>query len=268
MKQCWLCYMILCMAGSALAQTAPANEATEHAATLDAIRSFAQTYTKRLPNFTATQVLHRDVKPIRNGGTVFSRSALSPQDDVVEEQLSMVGGREVHKITKLNGKPVPADLADQPLGVFSRGEFGNLLGVLFDPATKASFEWDRMGKRDDRRVSEFKFQVPQKTGYGILEDGKTFRVPYRGKIFADPQTGEVLHVELNCTGIPGTSNYRQVDLAVDYEPTEVAGQPFLLPSHTRLYIRTRAGEMTSESDYKNYRRFASESSISFGDPDQ
>lgn len=74
-------------------------------------------------------------------------------------------------------------------------------------------------------------------------------------MFSDAETGAVLRIELQCE-IPPDSEYTELELTLDYKPAEVAGRPFVLPSHYHMHSR-------SEADYRNYRRFDADSSITF-----
>ncbi|MEP7353171.1 MAG: hypothetical protein ABI824_08075 [Acidobacteriota bacterium] len=253
---------IVWMTGSSHAQTPVPGSAgkpsrAEQAAILASVTEYAASYTRNLPNFTVTQIIERLTLPI--SGT---RRASQPL--LIEEQLSIVDLRETHKIVKLNGKAV-TDMDEAALGQFSRGEFGNLLAAIFSIAANTNFEWDRIANLNGRPMHVFNFRVPAATGYELQARGRTIRVSYRGQVWADMQTSAVMRVQLSCVDIPGNSEYKALDLTVDYKATQVAGKSYILPSQNRMRIRTALDSTTQDSDYKFYRRFGAEATLVFED---
>ena len=245
-----------------LAQT-PAKD--DHAAELAAIKDYALNYSERLPNFAAMQVVRRQVKPLQSGRISTGTRA---QTDTVEEQIGYVDHKELHKTLTVNGQKVKDGEADQS-GMFSRGEFGALLDTLFRKETRAEFRWDRMASIGGRKMVVFSFKVPQlPNGYAIMEGTRTLIVPYKGSLFADAETKAVMRIQMACTDIPLVSAYRGVDLTVDYKKIEVAGQEFLLPSHFTMNLRRLDADVTMDSTYRNYRRFAADATIIFEPEDR
>jgi hypothetical protein len=243
----------LVLMASAFAQDGPSKlNAREQATALGAIREYAMNYTKKLPNYTCTQVT----------------TTRGTQTDLIEEELSVVDHREVRKVTKINGKPAPKADPSQLSRPSSHGEFGNLLEVLFDPETRTDFRWDRFATLNGRRMYVFAFRVAQPEGYAIEEPKRIIRVAYRGLLYADYQTKAVLRIELECIKFPADSTYQAVEFTLDYQPTQVAGQEFTLPSHYQLHARRVFGETTIDIDYKSYRRFGAEATIVFDDSTQ
>ena len=76
------------------------------------------------------------------------------------------------------------------------GEFGNLLDVIFEPATGADLRWDRAATLNRRRVDVIAFRVPQPSGYVLTESRRTIQVPFEGFVFADAQTHTVLRIQM------------------------------------------------------------------------
>jgi hypothetical protein len=131
------CFAVLCVAGFAPAQIAPSSAAGQ-AAALNAIREYALSYTKRLPDYTCTQTT-------RQTTVLLDRFARRPSSgtDLIEEQLSFVNNREIRKVLEINGRAAAPEGPDQLMGTYSRGEFGNLLDIIFEPATGAEIRWKR-----------------------------------------------------------------------------------------------------------------------------
>jgi hypothetical protein len=215
-----------------------------------------------LPDFVYTQITQRAF--LRN-----VRSLAPPQNDAIEEQVTYAGHKESYVVTKLNGKAVDGIAHDQVGGLVSSGEFGSLLKNTFDPNAGAEFRWERSATRDGRTVYVFAFHVPEARGYGLAESRRTIRVPYKGLVYADAQTGAVVRIEMECE-IPGDSEYKKLDLTLDYKPAMVAGREFILPFHFYLHSRRAlsplvVSETVNVADYKDYRRFGADSNVTFED---
>lgn len=234
-------------------------QAADPMAVLPAIREYALSYTAKLPNYTATQTIKRDTKPTPQGRYTIGRA----QTETVEEQISYVEGRELHKILRVNGQTVKETEQDSG-GMYSRGEFALLLSVIFRTETKTAFHFDKLAKLNGRQMVVFAFSVPQlPNGYGIREGERTLIVPYKGTVFADAETHAVMRIQMNCTDIPPVSQYRGVGITLDYKPTMVAGQEFILPSGYTMNLRRLDSDVTMQAAYKNYQRFGADATIIF-----
>jgi hypothetical protein len=108
----------------------------EQDAALDGIREYARNYVARLPNYTATQVTRSNMKPVAVRGIAVMRA----QTQVMEDQISYVDRREVHKTISIDGRKLAE--SDQKDASYSRGEFAGLLSTMFLPEAGGKFEWD------------------------------------------------------------------------------------------------------------------------------
>lgn len=246
----------LLFAGAMLAQT---PSAADQNAALDGIRAYARSYSSSLPDYIATQTIRRDVTPVKRG---LYLPTVRSQTDTIEEEVSYARRREMHKVIRVNGQTVAkGQLADDG-GLFSQGEFGTLLETIFDPANGATFRWNRVARLDKRRVDVFDFRVPERpAGYSLMDGSRRTIVSFRGSVYADAQSKEVLRILMTCTGIPSSSAFRQLGLAIDYGRIGVAGREFVLPVHYTLNADRVDASFTLEGYYKDYRRFAADSTI-------
>jgi hypothetical protein len=244
----------LFVTGSAFGQS---GNSAEQKAAIRAVREYALSYTKRLPNYTCTQTTRQTM----------SRAGRFLRATDIEEQLSFVDNKEIRRVTRIDGQPVSARAGDQPAEM-SWGEFGNLLDVIFEPATGAGLRWERAATLNRRRVDVIAFHVPQSSGYVLTESRRTIQVPFEGFVYADAQTHAVLRIQMKCTMIPDNSEYQAVNLTLDYKAARVAGQEFILPSHYQLTFRTDRANAVNEAEYAAYRRFSAEATIQFEDDKQ
>jgi len=228
---------------------------TERTAAVQAIREYVLSYTKRLPNYICTLTTRETTRPPGSSPTI--------RTTVIEEQLSFADSRETRRITRIDGRTVsPREAGEQPKEM-SEGEFGNLLDIIFEPATGADIRWVREATLNRRRVYVLAYRVPQSNGYVLTWRRRSTQVPFEGLVYADAQTHAVLRIQVKCVMIPDDSEYQAVDLAVDYKPAQVAGREFILLYHFVLSYRTPDHEQANSGDYTNYRRFDADATIQF-----
>jgi len=268
MKRITILVALVFWAGIALAQTAspkrpstPARVLTsaEQAAVIEKVRDQALRYTKQLPNYICIQRTRQMIQRPVVG------QALRGGVDLIEEQVSFVDNRETRRVLSLNGHPVAADGPDQQRGTPSRGEFGAILEVIFDPQTAANLKWERTTKLDRRPVYVFSYRIPQSKGYTLTETKQRIQVPYEGLVYADAETLMVVRIEMKITpqDIPKNSQYVNAALTLDYKPEQVAGHESILPAHYMLRYQMRDGMAWYIAEYTNYRKFSADATIEF-----
>lgn len=269
MKRITILVSLVYWVGIALAQTAsPKRPSTPagQSAVIEKVRDHALSYTKQLPDYICTQRTRQMILAAAS----FGQLRMAPLD-LIEEQITFVNNRETHRVLSLNGHPVAADGPGQQRGTPSRGEFGTLLEVIFDPRTSANLKWERPATLDRRPVYVFSYRVPQSKGYTLTETKQRIQVPFQGSVYADAETLTVVRIEMKITSadIPKKSEYVGAALTLDYKPAEVAGQKFVLPAHFSLHYQLTRGMAGYEADYTDYRKFSADATIQFeGDKNQ
>ncbi len=108
--------------------------------------------------------------------------------------------------------------------------------------------------------------MPHPYGYGLMEGNHTLMVPFRGFVSADVETKAVVRIALTCFDIPQISSFRSVSLTLDYKPTKVGGQEFMLPAHYEIHAQKVDMKLDIESDYRGYQKFGADSTIIFDEP--
>ncbi len=246
----------------------PPPDSAEQARILHDIIEYARNYAASLPNYMCVQVTRRHVD--RAGGDNYSLI------DTVQEQLSYVDHQESYKVVMYNSKAV-ANIQHNQLpggGVTSSGEFGSLFTEIFAPETDASFEWDHWATLRGRRMYVFAYRVEQSRSHYTISTSESPRVitsGYHGLIYADRQTNAVMRWTLECDDIPADYPVRNVRLDVNYDFIKIADQEYVLPLKTevRSSDETRRGRQSSwnEAEFHLYRKFSTESTITFDTPD-
>jgi len=255
---CRLAFAILTCLLPVCAQTMEA----EQQALLEETRTAALNYAKSLPDFLCTQTVSRseDIRS-QNRWRLIDRLTI---------KLSYSGGTEDYKLTQINGKPTNLSLMESG-GAVSTGEFGSRMAAIFDARTHTEFRWAGWSTLRKLRVARFAYQVDgQHTGY-LLEygapndrDHKSTTAPYHGEILVDPDTHMVMRLTQTAE-VPKNFPITHNDCWVEYDYAGVAGKRYLLPS--RAFTRMRSGVYTTENNiqFVDYRKFQTETSISFDD---
>ena len=221
----------------------------------------ALNYTKNLPNFICAQVTTRSFDP---SGTESWHA-----EDKIQEQLSYVDGKEDYKVVLVNNLPVVNMKHEQLGGITSSGEFGTMLYQIFAPQTQTQFEWERWATLRGRRMYVFSFRVAQpNSDYSIYHQpsGRTIVAGYHGLVYADAESKQVMRIKMDCEGLEAFP-INQVSLTLDYAPTKISEQSFVLPMAAE--VRSREGKMLGKNvmQFSLYRKFSSEATITFDTPD-
>ena len=66
-------------------------------------------------------------------------------------------------------------------------------------------------------------------------------------------------------GVPADFPIHEVKIKLDYAPTKISGQEYILPYRFELTSKEVRAETTNRADYRLYQKFGAEASITFGD---
>jgi hypothetical protein len=234
-------------------------DSIEQAEVLAAMKDYALNYTRNLPNYICVQTTRRKIEPTVPG--------YRPYGDEVRELLTFFDRKESYKVEMIDGKSVANVNHLQLGGAVSSGEFGTMLSHIFDPETGTEFDWDHWATLRGKRMYVFAFRVPKEKGYSMYhgESKREYVSAYRGLVYADRETKAVTRIKMDCVGIPDDYPIKEVALTLDYSPTRIGDQEFVLPFHFELNSREAKAVIRNEADYKLYRRFGADATITFGD---
>lgn len=188
--------------------------------------------------------------------------------DVVTADVAYENGRESYKNIKIGNKSVGGSM-DQLPGARSTGEFSTLLEVLMNPATGAAFRKDGQDNIRGRSAWVYKFEVRRERANWRIEGNSQLYYPaYRGSVWIDKETARVLRVEQEARNMPSLFQFDTVESSTDYDFVRL-GTPeqFLLPVEAEVLSCERGTSNCSRNkiEFRNYRKFGAESSITFGD---
>jgi hypothetical protein len=182
----------------------------------------------------------------------------------------------------MNDFPLNVRVVDEDFGTISVGEFSAVLGRIFAPDTRTSFGWAGSSKLRGRPVLAFSFEVPAAHGARVLDNGDR-REPvegYKGLVYADVESKAVLRVETHLSDFSPGSQFRGIDLTLDYKAVKIGEREFVLPYRfdlerhqaisisggARPVIRDGPG-LSVTAEYQDYRGYTAQSGVAFGEPD-
>jgi hypothetical protein len=241
----------------------PPPSAAEQAKIMDEMRDYAMNYTMGLPNYICVQTTHRKEDPI----DALHRQGYIATGDTIQELLTYYDHKETYTVKMYNGKSVANGDHLQFGGVTSSGEFGSMMSDIFKSETGTDFAWDNWHKLRGDLMYGFAYHIDKEHGYHML-DGETkqeYTSAYKGVVYWDPSTNAIMRITLQTLGIPSSFPIRDVNIVLDYDLTKVGDEMFILPLHFELDSTADKFTSASEADFKLYRKYGAEATITFGD---
>jgi len=242
----------------------PPPSSEEQAAALDAVRRYALSYSKNLPDFICTEVTRRygALPPGTRGWGAVGDPPRWQAIDTLTKRLSYFNQQEEYKTILHNNTP----MADSKSvgGSESFGDFGSLLREIFEPSTEARFEWDHWGTLRGQRVMEFNFHVRQeRSQYRITVEKSSIISAYKGIVAVDPQTFAVMRLIVEADALPPTFPAKSVQDILDYDYQDISGQTFLLP--LKATVTANLGDQWDKLDkeFRIYRKYSADAVIKY-----
>lgn len=240
------------------AKQPPPPPESEQVRIIDAARVHALSYTAELPNFVCLQVTQRYVDP----------SGLEMdwlRQDEIKTRVSYFESQENYEVLSVNNKVI-ADRGMHELGgATSTGEFGSMLAELFSPKTATSFGWARHSILRRRPVYVFHYQVRRDHSRWRIrfENSKEIITAYRGLVYIDKKSGQVLRIAMRATGIPMDFPIQEARSRLDYDFVTISEQQFLLPLKAQMNMRQSKMLVRNNVSFRLYRKFSAEAILSF-----
>jgi len=257
----WLALTWLVLIASLARAQYPPDEATQKR-TLRSIADFARQYIEHLPDFICVRTTEHWVSG--DAGATWKLEVK------VAQELSFNGHREHYQIVAVNDRParnVPAKAKALGGYVDSGGNFGVIMGFVFDPALHADLKWQSWDYLHGKRVYAFGYRVARADSDAVsskcsswfaFTTCKNLKYSYHGVVYVDPESLDILRITHVPQDVP--KSYIDFTMSVDYGRVTVAGNEYLLPVGDRLET---AGQMQfrNESTYGSYRKFVAESGL-------
>lgn len=241
----------------------PPPSAEEQAKIMGEMRDYAMNYTMSLPNYICVQTTHRKQDPIE----ALHREGYIANGDTIQELLTYYDHKESYTVKMYNGKSVANGDHLQFGGVTSSGEFGTMMHDIFDPDSGTEFAWDNWHKLRGDLMYGFAYHVDKEHGYSLLdvETKAEYTSAYKGVVYWDPSTNAIMRITKETVGIPSTFPIRDVQITLDYDLTKVGDGMYILPLHYQIDSTADKFTGTNEADFRLYRKYGAEATITFGD---
>jgi hypothetical protein len=224
---------------------------------IEKAREAAASYSASLPNYFCQQMTARYQSDHPKSGW----DAL----DVVTADVAYEDGHESYKNIKIGSKNVKS--MDDVGGTRSSGEFSSILEDLLSPYTDAFFRRAGSDTLKGRATWLYKYEIPRERSHWRVEaPSQLFYPAHTGTIWIDKETSRVLRIEQGTINIPKLFPFDTVETMTDYEFISLAaGVKYLLPADAEVLSCLRGTSNCSRNrlEFRNYRKFGAESSITF-----
>ncbi len=225
---------------------------------IEKAREVAAQFAGSLPNFFCQQITTRyESDHPKQGWTAL---------DIVTADVAYEDGRESYKNIKIGNKAVNKGMDDIG-GTRSSGEFASILEDLMSPVTSAIFRKGGTDTIHGRATWVYNFEIPRERSHWRVEAPSQLYYPAsKGSVWIDKQTSRVLRIEQAARNMPILFPFDTVETATDYDYVRLATpEPYLLPADAEVLSCLRGSSNCSRNkiEFRNYRKFGSESSITF-----
>jgi hypothetical protein len=241
------------------APPAPQEEEEEDARIVKA-REKSESFTETLPNYMVQQMTTRYFLESRLEGW----RAL----DILSTEVIYDKGKESYRNIRVNNRLVKKPI-DEVGGSVSRGEFGSTLIDLFSMGTNAKFRRRGSSTCSGRPAWLYDFSVElQNSHWTTRYASHTLRPAYQGSVWLDQADMRTLRIEMQAREIPDEYPLDKVEWVVEYGLVRLGTtHEYLVPVHAENLAcwRGTAKCARNSTDFRNYRRFTGESTISTTD---
>jgi len=229
---------------------------------LDAMRLYAEQYVANLPNFICEQVTHQF-----EAGRKPNRWRAG---DVLTSKLLFSNGHEERNLELVNDKPIRPGMRRWRTPLDTEGEFGILLSNIFSTASQASFTWKGWESVRGERVAvlAFAIDIEHSTVALTLDDLVKAVLAYHGTVYANPETGAIWRITDTADDLPKKLHTKSISRSIDYDRVLIGEKRYLLPVQAGIWAVTDTNNVRNELEFRNYRKFETDSVIKFAAADE
>jgi hypothetical protein len=231
---------------SAWAQEGPAPlEVDEQKKLIQDVVERARNFTKDLPNYTCVEVWRKNVDPT---GT----SRHWKITDTIHEQVTEKDGKESFAEMSDNGKQSGSD--SRPGGMTSPADFAEVIGWIFDPKSKAVFEWTKWDSLRGHRVHTIAYRVPLEDSPLTVGKKSPIKISFVGTVDVDADTNSIVKVVLLGLGFPKSSPIQSISQEYNFEFAKIGDHYFLLPLKADLQSREGKTLTWNEIEFRDCKK--------------
>lgn len=223
----------------------------------------SEEFGEQIPAFLCDQIT------FRHEGIGWPKPTWKLKDRVTAE-LMHADGAESYRNIKVSSKvPLIGRNKDpEKTGQWSRGDWVTVIRDVMSTSTDARFTADGEEAIGGRAARRYRYRVLQANSHWRIEpQGQSIKPAYRGRVWIDKETYDVLRVEMEARELPSTFPWNVVETVTELANVPIAGKTFLLPvkSENLSCQRDTVTCHRNEIEFRNYRRFSAESTISTTD---
>ncbi len=212
----------------------------------------------RLPNYICRETIERSER--------MPNARRFKPIDTVRLEVAFVGNRELYSwagSARFEERPLGELIT--PAGAIGTGGFGLHVRNLFvRPGPEFTFAGQE--QRDGRAAVRYDFRVPRESSLYEIFDGKhRARTAYRGSFWADPDTLDLIRLEVHVDEAPEPVEIDSVSDAIEYGRVRIGDAEFVLPRATEMTIASRVRESRNVTRFDNCRQYVGQSLITFGE---
>jgi len=230
----------------------PAPTPEESQALISDARDRAMGYKNGLPNFMCVEITDRSLDATGRGSW--------KHRDTITELLRYHDKNENRSVLEVNGKPAQSTNPGDIKGPTSTGEFGGVLGAVFEPSAKADFKWRETDTLGSGMVQVFDYRVAKEnSGYSVTgSNDLAVTVSFHGKVFVDSATRSVRRITLIADDLPKDFPTHASTVSVDYDYISINAHDYLMPISAEVsLLEGRHEAILNTIQFRDYRRFGS-----------
>jgi hypothetical protein len=246
--------LVLAAAGPVWAQVAAQDNSP---ALLDRLRAHMAEMLATQPNYTCVETIER--------ASLGQREDVYRVRDVVRLEVALVDHKEMF------AWPGSKEFEDAslrtfvPTGMFGNGYFGMYADAIFR-GTHTELKFRGESQLDQRTVLRYDFRVPAVSGTEIHTMDVTATVGYRGTLYADAGTLDVLKLEVAAENMPVRLGLRKATGTAEYARVRIGENEVLLPTAGESVMLTWMGDASrNRMRFSECREFTGTSTVAFGD---
>jgi hypothetical protein len=249
----------LCLAACLVCSLSRAEEPSlQQAVLLNRVRTHMQEALQTLPNYTCLETIER----VRRQ----PRSKRFELVDTVRLEVALVNGKELFSWPgerKFDDREISQIVTG---GAIGNGNFAlHAKSIFMSNSARFDFLGERI--REGRKTLRWDYDVPQvQSGYQLRVGPQKAIVGYRGSFWVDPETLDLIRLEVEATDIPPTLNILDTKDSMEYSRVPIGDRMYLLPKSSELRMRSfDDSESVNRTSFTGCRQYTGESTLLFSD---
>lgn len=255
MSRPWTCLAV--SAGLALAMPAPSQELAPEVRLIARIKAHVLAQVASVLDYTCLETMQRHHKPP-------GRQTVMTPLDTVRLDVLYTGARELYSSPGARhfGEEHPETFLGG--GLIGDGTFGTFVHTVFADR-QAVYTYRAREPLRGLTVARYDFRVSSLTNsLTIKVEGGTAVTGIEGSFWADPESLDLVRLEVRPDELPSYLGIRGMSTTLDYAPVRIGSRDLIVPQSAELWLAQTSGEESlNVVGFTQCRKFEAESSVSF-----